>query len=59
MKPLSQHIQETLYDESLKEVFVEKLVEEDLSDLMRTGTQDGEIMKGTLRDTEDYKNKSI
>lgn len=53
MKLLSKHIQETFNKESSKEIFVEKLVDEELSDLMRTGTKDGEIMKGTLRDKDD------
>nr|WP_315219777.1 hypothetical protein [uncultured Flavobacterium sp.] len=35
MKPLSQHIQETLFDESLKEAFNEKLVDEELDALTR------------------------
>lgn len=36
MKPLSQHIQETLCNESLREVFVEKLLDEELDALTRT-----------------------
>lgn len=36
MKPLSQHIQETFSNESTKEVFVEKLVDEELDALNRT-----------------------
>lgn len=36
MKPLSQYIQETLNNESLKEVFVEKLIDEELDALTRT-----------------------
>nr|WP_294927757.1 hypothetical protein [uncultured Flavobacterium sp.] len=35
MKPLSQHIQETLNNESLKEAFNEKLVDEELDALTR------------------------
>ncbi|WP_161595790.1 hypothetical protein [Flavobacterium pectinovorum] len=36
MKPLSQHIQETFNNESLKEAFEEKLVDEELDALNRT-----------------------
>jgi hypothetical protein len=36
MKPLSKHIQETFNNESAKEVFVEKLVDEELDALNRT-----------------------
>ena len=36
MKPLSQHIQETFNNESSKEVFIEKLVDEELDALNRT-----------------------
>jgi len=36
MKPLSKHIQETLNNESLKEAFNEKLVDEELDALTRT-----------------------
>jgi hypothetical protein len=35
MKPLSKHIQETLTSNSLKGVFVEKLVDEELDALTR------------------------
>lgn len=35
MKPLSQHIQETLNNESLKEAFEVKLVDEELDALTR------------------------
>lgn len=35
MKPLSQHIQENLDAESLKESFTEKLVDEELESLTR------------------------
>lgn len=35
MKSLSQHIQETLTSNTLKEVFVEKLVDEELDALTR------------------------
>jgi hypothetical protein len=35
MKPLSKHIKETLNNESLKEVFTEKLVDEELDTLTR------------------------
>lgn len=35
MKPLSQHIQENLNSESLKETFTEKLVDEELDALTR------------------------
>lgn len=35
MKPLSQHIQETLNSESLKQAFTEKLVDEELDTLTR------------------------
>lgn len=35
MKPLSQHIQENLNAESLKESFTEKLVDEELEALTR------------------------
>ena len=36
MKPFSQHIQETFNNESSKEVFTEKLVDEELDALNRT-----------------------
>lgn len=36
MKPLSKHIQDTFNNESVKEVFVEKLVDEELDALNRT-----------------------
>jgi hypothetical protein len=39
MKPLSQHIQETLNNESLKEAFNEKLVDEELDALTRVSPQ--------------------
>lgn len=35
MKPLSQHIQETLSSQSLKEIFIEKLIDEELNALNR------------------------
>jgi hypothetical protein len=35
MKPLSQHIQETFSSHSLKEVFTEKLIDEELDALTR------------------------
>jgi hypothetical protein len=40
MKPLSQHIQENLNSESLKEVFTEKLVDEELDALNRVSPAD-------------------
>lgn len=50
MKPLSKHIQETLNGKPITKV-EKKLVEEDLSDIMRVGpAKEGGIMKGTLRD---------
>lgn len=48
MKSLSQHIQETLNNKSMKKAY-EKVIEEDLSDLMRTiSSKDSGILKGTI-----------
>lgn len=47
MKPLSQHIQETLNHESLKEAFTEKLVDEELDALTRVSPEDIEEKKPT------------
>jgi hypothetical protein len=49
MKPLSKHIQETFNNESSKEVFVEKPVDEDSASFMRaSSTKECDIMKGTI-----------
>ncbi|WP_264538063.1 hypothetical protein [Flavobacterium sp. N1736] len=51
MKTLTQHIEESLNNKSIKETSKEKPIEEDLSDLMRVSpAKEGGIMKGTLRD---------
>lgn len=42
MKPLSQHIHEKLNNESLKETFVEKLVEEELDALNRISPENNQ-----------------
>lgn len=55
MKPLSQHIQETLSNESLKEAFVDKLVEEELDALNRTAP----AKKVTKADTGSLIDKTI
>lgn len=55
MKPLSQHIQETFNNELLKEVFVEKLVDEELDALNRTAPAE----KVTKADSSSLVDKSI
>ena len=54
MKTLSQLIEEKIHNQKMKEVFIEKSVEEDLSDIMRTcpSKNDG-IMRGTISDKEE------
>jgi len=46
MKPLSQHIQETLNNESLKQVLIENLVDEELRDLKRVAPAN-KVSKGS------------
>ncbi|MCC9018951.1 hypothetical protein [Flavobacterium lipolyticum] len=53
MRTLTQHIQESLNQKSIKDISKEKPVEEDLSDLMRTNpAKGGGIMRGTSRNEE-------
>lgn len=55
MKPLSKHIQETFNNESSKEIFVEKLVDEELDALNRTAPAE----KVPRADTSSFVDKTI
>ncbi|MBF4515807.1 hypothetical protein IRZ71_05610 [Flavobacterium sp. ANB] len=56
MKPLAKHMEESLNKKTVKEVFEEKPIEEDLSTLMMTSpAKEGGIMKGTLKNEEEKK----
>lgn len=52
MKTLTQHIQESLNNKSVKKI-EDKPIEEDLSGIMRTSiVKDSVITRGTLRDKD-------